>query len=330
MKTATVFGAGGFIGNAMVSRLKNEGYWVKGVDLKYPMYGESEADEFVIADLRDKGEVRAGININEIGRGDYVDELYQFAADMGGAGYIFTGENDFNIMSNSALININTCLMTRSRPIRVFYSSSACMYPSDVQASTDSLALSEAMAYPGNPDSEYGWEKLFSERLYEACYRNEDFSVRIGRFHNIFGENSCYNNGKEKYPAALCRKVAEAKDGDTITIWGDGKQTRSFLYIDECLEGVRRLMKSDYYQPINIGSSENISVEDLAKMVIEISGKNLTIKYDLTKPQGVRGRNSDNTLCKKILDWQPSEPLRNGMVRLYKWVDNQINKNGII
>lgn len=315
MKKAAVYGAGGFIGSHMVKRLKREGYIVDGYDLKLPEFSETEADEFYCCDLRLRDEVyNAGY-----------DELYQFAADMGGAGYIFTGEHDADVMHNSAQINLNVCDEFKNSNTKIFYSSSACMYPEYNQLDPDNPKCSENSAYPAAPDSEYGWEKLFSERLYLAYGRNYGMDIRIARFHNIFGEESCYNNGKEKYPAALCYKVAKSKQFNTIPIWGDGKQTRSFLYIDECIEGVRRLMKSDFKEPLNIGSDEMISVNDLAKMVINISGKNIEIDNDLTKPQGVRGRNSDNTAIKVAIDWSPSQPLKTGMIKLYDWVNKKVN-----
>jgi len=323
-KVAVVFGGGGFIGNAMVSRLKSEGYHVRAVDLKYPEFCQSEADQFVIADLRSWHQVESALKVYN--KSSQVDELYQFAADMGGAFYIFTGDHDADIMTNSAMINLNVCDLLKNTKTKVFYSSSACMYPQEIQESPDSVALAEHMAYPGNPDSEYGWEKLFSERLYLAYKKNYGLDVRIARFHNIFGPLGTYTGGKEKYPAAISRKVAEAKDGDSIVVWGDGKATRSFLYIDECIEGVRRLMESDLSYPVNIGSNEQISVEDLANMVIEISDKKLNITYDLTKPQGVRGRNSDNTMIQELLKWSPTEPLKSGMSKLFSWVDKQVNK----
>ena len=328
MKTALVLGAGGFIGSHMVKHLKKEGYWVRGVDLKHPEFSKSEADEFVIADLRVRRLVYywAIPKVTNFYENRHFDLVIQLAADMGGAGYIFTGEHDADVMSNSATINLNVldCLRERNFTGKLFYSSSACMYPEYNQLDPDNPNCKESSAYPAAPDSEYGWEKLFSERLYKAYERNYDFDIRVARFHNIFGEESCYNNGKEKYPAAISRKVSEAKDGDTITIWGDGKATRSFLYIDECIEGVMRLLDSKFTEPINIGSDEIISVEGLAKMAIEISGKKLNIEYDLTKPQGVRGRNSDNELISEVLNWRPKQPLKEGMIKLYNWVNGRM------
>lgn len=320
MKSALVLGAGGLIGNKACELLKDKGYeYVVGVDLNYPKYNTSKADSFKIRDLR---YYHSFVNI----RSNY-DEIYQFAADMGGAGFVFTGEHDADILNNSALINLN--LLKSLQEInfkgKVFYSSSACMYPQEIQEHTESEALAEHMAYPGNPDSEYGWEKLFSERLYLAYARNYGINIRIARFHNIFGINSCYNNGREKYPAAVSYKIANAKNGDTISIWGDGLQTRSYLNVDECLNCVFKLMDSDVNIPLNIGSDEMISCNDLAKMVIEISGKDLKIEHDLTKPQGVRGRNSDNTLIAEKLGYAPQQNLRVEMTKLYNWINKQVN-----
>lgn len=319
MKTAVVYGAGGFIGSHMVKRLKSEGYFVIGYDLKFPEFEKTHADFFDIRDLR-----------NPFYPVEGTDEVYQFAADMGGAGYIFTGEHDADIMHNSAQINLNICEAYKHLKVRIFYSSSACMYPQGLQDGTGRFnpSLKETDAYPADPDSEYGWEKLFSERLYMAYARNYGLDVRIARFHNIFGECGTYKGGKEKAPAAICRKVAEAESYGGIFIWGDGKATRSFLYIDECIESVRRLMNSNCKEILNIGSDELISVEELAKMVIDISGKKpLSIGHDMKKPQGVRGRNSDNTLIKEQLGWSPTQPLRAGMEKLYDWVNKQVNGN---
>tara|TARA_X000001382_G_scaffold29487_1_gene18861 strand:- start:796 stop:1749 length:954 start_codon:yes stop_codon:yes gene_type:complete len=314
MKKALVCGAGGFIGSHLVRRLKKEGYWVRGVDVKYPEYSKTEADEFIKGDLRNLSIVDVCV--------DGVDEVYQLAADMGGADYIFTGENDANVMHNSAQINLNVVdSMRRYKVKKVFYSSSACMYPEDHQLETDVPALSEDMAYPGNPDSEYGWEKLFSERLFLTYGKNYDFDVRIARFHNIFGPEGTYDGGREKAPAALCRKVCESLD--EIEVYGDGQQTRSFLYIDECVEGIRRLMESDCTEPLNIGSDEGISINDFAKMIIEISGYKLDIK-NIDVPQiGVRGRNSDNTLIKEKLGWCPTQPLKVGIEKTFHWIKEE-------
>ena len=315
MKKALVCGAGGFIGSHLVKRLKKEGYFVRGVDLKYPEFSKSEADEFIKGDLRNLSIVDVCV--------DGVDEVYQLAADMGGADYIFTGEHDSDVMHNSAMINLNIVdSMKRHGVKKVFYSSSACMYPEDHQLEVDVPALREDMAYPGNPDSEYGWEKLFSERLYLAYSKNYDFDVRIARFHNIFGPEGTYQGGREKAPAALCRKVIKS-DGE-IKVYGDGQQTRSFLYIDECIEGIRRLMESDCVEPLNLGSDEVISINDFAQMIIDISKKEVVIK-NIDVPQlGVRGRNSDNTLIKEKLGWSPVQPLKVGIEKTYKWIKNQL------
>ena len=315
MKKTLVCGAGGFIGSHLVKRLKKEGYFVRGVDLKYPEFSKSEADEFIKGDLRNLSIVDVCV--------DGVDEVYQLAADMGGADYIFTGEHDSDVMHNSAMINLNIVdSMKRHGVKKVFYSSSACMYPEDHQLEVDVPALREDMAYPGNPDSEYGWEKLFSERLYLAYSKNYDFDVRIARFHNIFGPEGTYQGGREKAPAALCRKVIKS-DGE-IKVYGDGQQTRSFLYIDECIEGIRRLMESDCVEPLNLGSDEVISINDFAQMIIDISKKEVVIK-NIDVPQlGVRGRNSDNTLIKEKLGWSPVQPLKVGIEKTYKWIKNQL------
>jgi len=311
MKKALVCGAGGFIGSHLVKRLKKEGYFVRGVDLKYPEFSKSEADEFIKGDLRNLSIVDVCV--------DGVDEVYQLAADMGGADYIFTGEHDSDVMHNSAMINLNIVdSMKRHGVKKVFYSSSACMYPEDHQLEVDVPALREDMAYPGNPDSEYGWEKLFSERLYLAYSKNYEFNVRIARFHNIFGPEGTYQGGREKAPAALCRKVIKS-DGE-IKVYGDGQQTRSFLYIDECIEGIRRLMESDCVEPLNLGSDEVISINDFAQMIIDISKKEVVIK-NIDVPQlGVRGRNSDNTMIKEKLGWSPMQSLRVGIEKTYEWI----------
>tara|TARA_R110001592_G_scaffold2663_2_gene15290 strand:- start:182 stop:1252 length:1071 start_codon:yes stop_codon:yes gene_type:complete len=317
-KNILVLGGGGFIGSHMVKQLKEEGHWVRVCDLKYPEFEESPADHFVIGDLRDQKVC------DELFDPQFqFDEVYQFAADMGGAGYIFTGENDANVMHNSALINLNIAERCHKYNVgRVFYSSSACMYPEHNQLDPDNPKCSEDSAYPADPDSEYGWEKLFSERLYLAFNRNYDMNVRVARYHNIFGPQGTYTGGKEKAPAAMCRKVAEAKDGDSIEVWGDGLQTRSFLYIDECIEATLRLMRSDWTGPVNIGSEEMIAINDLAKMVIDISGKDITIN-NIDGPEGVRGRNSDNDLYKEKLNWEPTQTLRTGMEKTYEWISEQ-------
>jgi GDP-D-mannose 3',5'-epimerase len=333
-KTALVAGAGGFIGSHMVKRLKAEGYWVRGVDLKFPEFSDSPADEFEICDLRDSlkvSRIMFGPTQHSLKDENAFDEVYQFAADMGGAGYVFTGENDATIMHNSALINLNVADQALAMGVKkLFYSSSACMYPKEIQSEYNELlfALKERYAYPANPDSEYGWEKLFSERFYLACARNNGLNVRIARFHNIYGPEGTYTGGKEKAPAAVCRKVANAAKyaldecPEFIDIWGDGKQTRSFLYIDDCIDAVRLLMQSDFKEPINIGSEEMISINDLAKMVIEISGKSIAIK-NIDGPVGVRGRNSDNTLIREKLGWEPKYKLYDGMVKTYAWIKEQ-------
>ncbi|PIR07478.1 NAD-dependent dehydratase [Candidatus Jorgensenbacteria bacterium CG_4_10_14_0_8_um_filter_39_13] len=316
-KTTLVCGAGGFIGSHLVKKLKSEGFWVRGVDLKYPEFNQTAADDFVIGDLRNP-------NVWEKILDRHFDEVYQLAADMGGAGFVFTGEHDADIMHNSALINLNALHHCTKKGIgKIFYSSSACMYPAYNQESTTSPKLSEDSAYPAAPDSEYGWEKLFSERMYLSFHRNYGLNVRIARFHNIFGPEGTWKGGREKAPAALCRKVAETPNGGEIEIWGDGEQTRSFLFIDECLEGMRRLMDSDFTGPVNIGSEEMVSINQLAKMIMEIAGKNLTIKY-IPGPLGVRGRNSDNRLIQEKLGWAPSRPLREGLEKTYKWIEQEV------
>ena len=319
MKKALVLGAGGFIGSHLVNNLKSEGFWVRGADLKNPEFSPTGADDFIIGDLREQEVCRRVLDQN-------FDQVYQLAADMGGAGYIFTGENDANVMHNSVLININIVeLCVKHKVGKVFYSSSACMYPEHNQMDPDNPKCNEDSAYPANPDSEYGWEKLFSERLFLAFQRNYGLQARVARFHNIFGIEGTWQGGKEKAPAAVCRKVAMAEEGGSIEIWGDGKQTRSFLYVDECVEAVRRLVESDFSGPVNIGSEEMISINDLAKMVIEISGKNISIN-NIPGPTGVRGRNSDNKLIGEKLGWQPSRPLREGMERTFKWISEQVAK----
>jgi GDP-D-mannose 3', 5'-epimerase len=308
LKKALVCGAGGFIGNHLVERLKHEGFWVRGVDLKYPEYSSTAADDFLIGDLRDPAVAREAVDCR-------LDEVYQLAADMGGAGYIFSGENDATVMHNSALINLNVLEACHRRNCRrIFYSSSACIYPEYNQRDPDNPGLKEPSAYPAAPDSEYGWEKLFSERLYAAFSRNYAMEVRIARYHNIFGPKGAWNNGKEKSPAAICRKVAMAPDGGAIEIWGDGNQTRSFLYIDECLEGTTRLMRSGFMGPVNIGSDEMVSINELATLIMKIANKKLSFDH-IPGPLGVRGRNSDNELIEKELGWRPSQPLGSGLER---------------
>lgn len=318
MKKALVCGGGGFIGNHMVSRLKREGVWVRAVDLKHPDFSQSEADEFVIADLRERSACNACID-------QAFDEIYQFAADMGGAGYIFTKENDAAIMASSASININVLQATvASGSKHIFYSSSACIYPEHNQVDAENPICSEESAYPANPDSDYGWEKLFSERLYLAFQRNHGIEVRIARYHNIFGPLGTWRGGREKAPAAMCRKLAMAVDGGEIEVWGDGTQTRSFLYIDECLEGTLRIMRSPHVGPFNVGSAEIISINDLAHMVAGIAGKTVAIKHT-PGPLGVRGRTSDNVLIKHTLDWAPSRSLKDGLTRTYHWIAEQVH-----
>jgi GDP-D-mannose 3', 5'-epimerase len=316
-KTALVCGAGGFIGSHLVKRLKKEGFWIRGVDLKYPRFSETAADDFLIGDLRDPCVAREAVDCR-------FEEVYQLAADMGGAGYIFTGENDATVMHNSAMINLNmleACHRRNAR--RIFYSSSACIYPEYSQRNPSNVSLTEDSAYPAAPDSEYGWEKLFSERLYMAYMRNCGIQARVARFHNIFGPEGTWNGGREKAPAALCRKVAEAPNGGEIEIWGDGKQTRSFLYIDECLEGVRRLMDSDFAGPVNIGSEEMVTINQLAYMAAEIAGKKISIGH-IAGPTGVRGRNSDNRLIREKLGWAPEKPLREGLEKTFRWIGEQV------
>jgi len=319
MKKALVCGAGGFIGSHLVKRLKREGLWVRGVDLKYPEFSETQADDFIIGDLRDPQICRSVVDMK-------FDEVFQLAADMGGAGFVFTGENDADIMHNSALINLNMLEACFRRNVkRLFYSSSACIYPKFNQEDPDNPNCIEDSAYPAYPDSEYGWEKLFSERLYLAFNRNYGMEVRISRYHNVFGPEGSWNDGREKAPAALCRKVAMTEDEEEIEIWGDGKQTRSFLYIDECLEGTLRLMRSDWTGPVNIGSEEMVTINHLAKMIMKIAGKKLSIKH-ISGPLGVRGRNSDNRLIEKKLVWHPTQPLTEGLKKTYPWIEEQVKK----
>jgi GDP-D-mannose 3', 5'-epimerase len=315
-KRLLVAGAGGFIGGHLVKRLKSEGFWVRGADLKRHEYSESYADEFLVGDLREPYFAKAML--------DGIDEVYQLAADMGGAGYIFTGKHDAAVMHNSASINLNLLdLGRRAGAKKFFYSSSACIYPEYNQLDPDNPKCSEESAYPAAPDSEYGWEKLFSERLYFAYQRNYGVEVRVARFHNIFGPEGTWSGGREKAPAAICRKAAHATDGGEIEIWGDGKQTRSFLYIDECIDGVRRLMESSFAGPVNIGSEEMLSINELAEMVAVIAGKHLSLKH-IPGPQGVRGRKSDNRLLYEKLQWAPLQPLRDGLDNTYWWIARQV------
>jgi len=319
MKKALVCGAGGFIGSHLVHRLKKEGFWTRGVDLKYPEFSETGADDFVIGDLRDPVICRYVVD-------QPFDEVYQLAADMGGAGFVFTGENDASILHNSGLINLNILDTCHKRNIKkIYYSSSACIYPERNQMDPDNPKCSEDTAYPAAPDSEYGWEKLFSERLYFSFRRNHGMDNKVARFHNIFGTEGTWIGGREKAPAALCRKVAMAEDGGEIEMWGDGVQTRSFLYVDECLEGVRRLMNSGFEGPVNIGSEEMVSINRLAEMIMEVANKKLTIKH-IPGPLGVRGRNSDNRLIEEKLGWKPSRPLIEGLEKTYTWINEQVEK----
>ncbi len=317
MSRTLVLGAGGFIGSHLVKRLKAEGHWVRGVDLKNPRYAASPADEFQVADLRVYENVVAAL------AGGF-DEVYQLAADMGGAGFVFTGEHDADIMHNSAQINIHVLDVARKNKIgRIFYSSSACMYPEYNQLDPDNPKCNEASAYPAAPDSEYGWEKLFSERLFFAYARNYGMQVRVARYHNIFGPEGSWHDGREKAPAALCRKVAMANVGEAIEMWGDGKQTRSFLYVDECVEATLRLMRSDFTGPVNIGSEEMVSINQFADMIMEIADKKLNVRH-IPGPTGVRGRNSDNHLIREKLGWAPSQPLDIGLRKTYAWIHEQI------
>tara|TARA_B100000035_G_scaffold288254_1_gene273754 strand:- start:7506 stop:8465 length:960 start_codon:yes stop_codon:yes gene_type:complete len=319
MKKALVLGAGGFIGNHMVERLKQEGFWIRAVDLKETEFNRSSADEFVIGDLRNYDFCKKILDIN-------FDEIYQFAADMGGAGFVFTGENDADIMHNSAAINLNILdISVKKNCKKIFYSSSACMYPEYNQLDRDNPNCKEDSAYPAAPDSEYGWEKLFSERLYFAYQRNYGLDVKVGRYHNIFGPLGTWEGGREKAPAAICRKVASSNSGDTIEIWGDGTQTRSFLYIDECIEASLRLMRSNFAGPVNIGSDEMITINDLVNKVSKISNKNILVKH-IDGPLGVNGRNSDNELILEKLKWKPTQPLIKGLEKTYFWIEKQVNR----
>jgi nucleoside-diphosphate-sugar epimerase len=320
MKNILVCGAGGFIGTHLVESLKKQGHYVIGADLKFPLYSETKCDKFYKLDLREYDNVKTVFQ-------NRIDEVYQLAADMGGAGYIFTGEHDADIMHNSATINLNILdVMVKNDVKKVFYSSSACMYPAHNQTDPNNPLLTEDSAYPADPDSEYGWEKLFSERLYLTYARNYGIDVRVARFHNIFGPKGSWNNGKEKAPAALCRKVAMAQDNGTVEVWGPGIQTRSFLFIDECIEGIHRIMEGDYQQPLNLGSTLMISINELVKLIAKISGKTIHIK-NVDGPMGVMGRNSDNTLIKQKINWAPDEDLEGGLVKTYAWIQEQIAKN---
>jgi len=327
-KKALVLGAGGFIGSHLVKKLKSEGHWVRGVDLKTPDFSSSEADEFVIGDLRNPNLVSkvlyAPNQLSEQDTENSFDEVYQLAADMGGAGYINTGDNDAEVVHNSMLINLNVVREAHKKSVKkIFYASSACVYNEHNQLDPENPICTENSVYPANPDSEYGWEKLFSERLYATYNRNHGLDIRVARFHNVFGPEGTFYGGKEKAPAAICRKVANSLMDEEIEVWGDGLQTRSFLYIDEAIEGVRRLMESNYIEPINIGSDHIISMNDLTKLVIKLAGKRAGIK-NIPGPQGVRGRTSDNTLIKEKLGWAPSQPLSDGLKKTYKWIQSQM------
>ena len=342
MKKILILGGGGFIGSHLAKRLKNEGNFVRVVDIKQHEYFETNefCDEFILGDLRDPLLVSrimyAPGQISLDDKKNSFDEVYQLAADMGGAGYIFTGENDANVMHNSSLVNLNVVHYSSKFNVKkVFYSSSACMYPEHNQLDPNNPNCEESSAYPANPDSEYGWEKLFSERLYLAFNRNYGLDVRIARFHNIFGPQGTWNGGKEKAPAAMCRKVSETPNGGEIEVWGDGQQTRSFLYIDECVEAVLKLMESDFLGPVNIGSEEMVTINELAQMSIDISGKNITIKniggdefnqkYGFKCPVGVRGRNSDNNLYFEKIGWKVNQPLYDGVEKTYLWINKLVN-----
>ena len=327
-KKALVFGAGGFIGSHMVTRLKQEGYFVVGVDLKNPDYSNTSADKFILADLSDRHQVLDILKGESI---EPIHEIYQFAADMGGAGYIFTGDNDLNVMENSASINLgliwalieNYKTQNASFP-KVFYSSSACIYPQEIQTDSHSVDLKEEYAYPANPDSEYGWEKLFSERLYFAFSRNYGAQVRVARFHNIYGPNGTWDGGREKAPAAICRKVYLADEGGVVEVWGTGQQSRSFLYIEDCIEAVRRFMEHpDFSGPLNIGSEEMVTLNQLVEITASVANKNVTVK-NISGPVGVLGRNSNNSLVREKLDWDYSWSLEDGIRSTYNWIGSQI------
>lgn len=331
MKTALILGGTGTIGHQLSKRLKSEGFWVRCVDRKYNEYSDTPCDELVIGDLRIDSFVSqvmfAPKQKSLTDKENSFDEVYALMAEMGGAFFVFSKENDAEIIHNSALMNLHVCNYASMMNVKkIFFSSSACCYSESLQMTTDNVSLKESGAWQGKPDSVYGIEKLFSEQVYDSFRRNKGLNIRVARFHNIFSEEGCWNNGREKFPAACCRKVAEAVEGGEIEVMGDGQQTRSFLYCQEALDGIRRLMDSDYQHPVNIGSSEMISINDLAKMVIEISGKELTIKNVDSNALGVRGRNSDNTLIQEVLGWQPTKALREGMKKLYLWVNQQVNQ----
>lgn len=341
MKTALVLGAGGFIGSHMVKRLKEEGYWVRGVDLKHPEFSRHQADEFVIGDLRDKSFVNRVVEYKGT-QGNFFnsvpfkyiegfDEVYQFAADMGGAGFVFVGDFDAEIMHNSAMINLNlldAIVKTKGygrKVPKIFYSSSACAYPSHIQEDPENPGLKEEDAYPANPDSEYGWEKLFSERLYLTYARNHGLDVRVARYHNIYGPEGTWKGGREKAPAAMCRKVATVESGGTVECWGDGKQTRSFLYIDDCIEATRRLMESNYKEVINIGSEQMVSINELIEITAKVADKQINISH-IDGPLGVRGRNSQNDKIRQALGWDYEISLEDGIYRTYSWVEEQVHR----
>jgi nucleoside-diphosphate-sugar epimerase len=329
MKKALVLGAGGFIGSHMVKRLKSEGYWVRGVDLKEPEFSSTVADEFLILDLRIHQAVKDSLSLSAP---DFAfDEIYQFAADMGGAGFVFTGDHDADIMHNSATINLNVLDAQREinernniNNTKLFYSGSACMYPEHNQLDPDNPNCEESSAYPANPDSEYGWEKLFSERLFLSYHRNYKIPVAIARYHNIYGPEGTWDGGREKAPAAICRKIARLPSrGGEIEVWGDGLQTRSFLFIDDCIEATRRLMESNFSEPINIGSEEMVTINQLIAIVSDLSRKTVTRKHKLDAPIGVRGRNSSNDLIRRVLNWEYEVSLRQGLEKTYVWISEQ-------
>jgi nucleoside-diphosphate-sugar epimerase len=324
MLKALVCGAGGFIGSHLVKRLKQEGFWVRGVDLKETAFSPTQADDFIVGDLRDVAVCSAAMDTE-------FDEIYQLAADMGGAGFIFTGENDADIMHNSATINLNILDRCKKSGFsgRIFYSSSACIYPAYNQEDPNNPKCSEESAYPAAPDSEYGWEKLFSERLYAAYQRNYGIEAHVARYHNIFGPEGTWTGGREKAPAAICRKVAAARSGDAIDVWGDGEQTRSFLYVDECVEGTIRLLRSESYGPVNIGSDEMVTINQLVDLAADIAGKRI-LKNHISGPLGVRGRNSDNRMIRETLNWAPSQSLRAGLEQTYHWVEAQVKQSATV